>query len=149
MEPRPRDDGKLSATDQHIPAPPYWRSNSTLSYASLDNSRPSAIRLEDHSEEHSEQSRVLWARHVSVDDYLVVRGATPGLGEYVVWNCRIETLDVRQLSALSTLSLGGTHATFPAIHHSDLVKGRPDQDQKEVLRVRQATEESCTNFPPV
>jgi len=100
-----RDNGKLAAADEHI-VPPYWqrhlRSNSTLSYASVDNPRPTAIRLEDHSEEHSEQSRVLWAKHISVDDCVVVTGTAPGIGDYVVWNCTVETLQVRQLSSASS-----------------------------------------------
>jgi hypothetical protein len=73
--------------------PPYWshhRNASRTSQISLDQP---AITLEDHSEDpNSETSRGLWAKSVTVDDYAVVRGKT-GVGSYVVWNCRIQTLD--------------------------------------------------------
>jgi hypothetical protein len=36
----------------------------------------------------------LWAQSIAIDDYVVVRGST-GIGAYVVWNCRINTLQVR------------------------------------------------------
>lgn len=52
------------------------------------------ITLEDHTEDpNSETSRGLWAQSVSVEDYAVVQGKS-GVGAYVVWNCRIQTLDV-------------------------------------------------------
>lgn len=55
-----------------------------------------AIVLEDNELVGSETSKALWARHCSVSDYVVVSGggAKVGLGAYVVWNCRIDTLDV-------------------------------------------------------
>jgi|TARA_R110002003_G_scaffold589_15_gene20697 hypothetical protein len=78
--------------------PPYWqrheRHASRLSSYSTDNGRPTPISLEDHTDEGSEQCRVLWAKGVTIDDYVVVSGTAPGLGAYVVWNCTVETLDV-------------------------------------------------------
>lgn len=75
--------------------PPYWshhRNSSRASQASLEQLPP--ITLEDHTEDpNSETSRGLWARSVAVDDHAVVQGKT-GVGAYVVWNCRIQTLDV-------------------------------------------------------
>ena len=81
----------------HEVVPPYWqmhcRNESTLSTASL-HLRPSGIVLEDHTEEQCEQSKALWAREVTIDDYTVVSGSAPGIGAYVVWNCTVETLNV-------------------------------------------------------
>jgi hypothetical protein len=78
--------------------PPYWqrhqRNDSSLSYASVDNIRHSPITLEDHTDEGSEQCKALWARHVTIDDYVIVGGNAPAVGAYVVWNCTVETLDV-------------------------------------------------------
>lgn len=75
--------------------PPYWthhRAASRISQLSLDTGP--AITLEDHTEDpECETSRGLWAKSVSVDDYVVVQGKT-GIGSYVVWNCRVQTLDV-------------------------------------------------------
>ena len=76
--------------------PPYWghyRNPSRTSQTSIDQSP--VITLEDHTEDpNSETSRGLWARSVSVDDHAVVQGKS-GVGAYVVWNCKIQTLDVR------------------------------------------------------
>lgn len=77
--------------------PPYWshyRDASRSSQASLDQS--GAIILEDHTEDpNSDTSRGLWAKSVTVDDYVIVQGkSSVGAGAYVVWNCKIQTLEV-------------------------------------------------------
>jgi hypothetical protein len=51
------------------------------------------ITLEDHTDEGSEQCKALWAKHVTIDDYVIVSGNAPAVGAYVVWNCTVETLD--------------------------------------------------------
>ncbi|KAF2482260.1 Phox homologous domain-containing protein, partial [Neohortaea acidophila] len=33
-----------------------------------------------------------WAKSAAVDDYVLVSGATLGVGAYVVWHCTIQTL---------------------------------------------------------
>lgn len=76
--------------------PPYWshyRDASRSSQASLDQS--GAIILEDHTEDpNSDTSRGLWAKSVTVDDYVIVQGkSSVGAGAYVVWNCKIQTLE--------------------------------------------------------
>ncbi|KAF2118415.1 Phox homologous domain-containing protein [Lophiotrema nucula] len=79
--------------------PPYWqrheRSSSKLSVNSVSDTtgKPRPILLEDHTDEGSEQCKALWAKHVTVDDYVIVSGTAPGLGAYVSWNCTVETLD--------------------------------------------------------
>lgn len=103
--PRAQD---LSNKDRPVSGivPPYWshhRNASRASHISLDQAP--GITLEDHTEDPDcETSRGLWAKSVVVDDHVVVQGKT-GIGSYVVWNCRIQTLDVRQrsLSRLSSL----------------------------------------------
>ncbi|KAF2030082.1 PX-domain-containing protein [Setomelanomma holmii] len=93
-------DGLKTATarpERTSVVPPYWqrheRHASRMSSYSTDNGRPTPISLEDHTDEGSEQCRVLWAKGVTIDDYVVVSGTAPGLGAYVVWNCTVETLD--------------------------------------------------------
>lgn len=75
--------------------PPYWshhRNASRTSQISADGGP--AITLEDHTEDpNSETSRGLWAKSVTIDDHVVVQGMT-GVGAYVVWNCKIRTLEV-------------------------------------------------------
>jgi len=76
-------------------APPFWsrhsRSVSTVSYHSLRQHQPAPILLEDHSEEHHEQTQACWAKSVTVDEYVVVSGPS-GIGAYVVWHCTVTTL---------------------------------------------------------
>ncbi|KAJ5641750.1 hypothetical protein N7490_005750 [Penicillium lividum] len=75
--------------------PPYWqrheRNASRASQTSL--ARSTMITLEDHTADpECETSRGLWAQSVSIEDHVVVQGKT-GVGAYVVWNCRVQTLD--------------------------------------------------------
>ena len=104
-----REDGAtlaIARPEREGIVPPYWqrheRNSSHLSsYASDAGAR---IVLEDHTDEGSEQCKVLWAKHVTIDDYVVVSGTAPSLGayspgQYVVWNCTVETLDVSPLRA--------------------------------------------------
>jgi hypothetical protein len=105
------EDG-LSATpprpERRSLVPPYWelssanggnnRDKAISKHASVESlSRPSLIRLEDHTDEGSEQCKALWAKRVTIDDYVIVSGSAPGVGSYVVWNCTVETLDVSPL----------------------------------------------------
>ncbi|EDU46095.1 PX domain containing protein [Pyrenophora tritici-repentis] len=87
-----QDDG----TRVDVVSPPYWQQqhqrHSYLSTYSADG-HPTPISLEDHTDEGSDHCKVLWAKGVTIDDYVVVSGSAPGLGAYVVWNCTVETLD--------------------------------------------------------
>jgi hypothetical protein len=95
----PAREGPKAATarpERNSVVPPYWHrherhASRMSSYSSNHGHR---ISLEDHTAEGSEQCRVLWAKGVTIDDYVVVSGTAPGLGAYVVWNCTVETLDV-------------------------------------------------------
>lgn len=84
-----------AANVESAASPPFWnnhgRTLSTVSYQSIRHLRPTPILLEDHSEDDHESSRACWAKNVTVQDYVVVGGAT-GIGAYVVWNCVVETL---------------------------------------------------------
>jgi len=80
--------------------PPYWRHQRAISRASLisvDSSGTPAITLEDHTEDpDSDSSRGLWAKSVTIDDHVLVEGKT-GVGAYVVWNCKVQTLEGGQM----------------------------------------------------
>ncbi|KAI9837375.1 MAG: PX domain-containing protein ypt35 [Thelocarpon superellum] len=100
MESRPNgdlsvvSDGAPSPTSPSTPiSPPYWTHQRSGSSASVQSVVPAAITLEDHTEEPSEQSSALWAKKVSIDDYVVVSGSRTGVGAYVVYQCRVETLE--------------------------------------------------------
>lgn len=75
-------------------APPYWQHRRFESYSSVGHLRPTPIRLEDNTEECLSESSPLWAKGVSIDDHIVVSGNIPSIGDYVVWSCYIEMIDV-------------------------------------------------------
>ena len=76
--------------------PPYWQQHQRqASHASIiSNGKPPPISLEDHTEEPEGISSPLWAKVVSIESHVLVSGNVPGVGDYVVWICRVETLDV-------------------------------------------------------
>ncbi|KAF2253281.1 Phox-like protein [Trematosphaeria pertusa] len=120
LSPSPaRGDVGPSATlrpERNSIVPPYWqrqdRNDSRLSWNSVENgSRPTPIRLEDHTDEGSEQCKALWAKHVSIEDYVIVSGTAPGLGAYVVWNITVETLDGGPMKIIKRYS------EFESLHH--------------------------------
>ncbi|KAI9758013.1 MAG: hypothetical protein M4579_003249 [Chaenotheca gracillima] len=80
-------EGSVNGSAAHGLTPPYWkhhqRGDSNLS---LEHVAPSAIVLEDHTQEPSEGSEALWARNVAIDDYVIVSGSRTGVGAYVVYN---------------------------------------------------------------
>lgn len=84
-----------SASDQLPPVvvPPYWRSASAASRNSI-LSIAKGIRLEDNSEEPEGTKSPLWAKLVSIESHTVVTGNVKGVGDYVVWICQVQTLDV-------------------------------------------------------
>lgn len=96
------DNNHVTSTSTTTDAPPYWisqhtRTTSSVSYQSLNNTRPTAILLEDHSEEGSYQTQSCWAQSVHIDEYVIVSGPT-GIGAYVVWACTVRTLKGGDLS---------------------------------------------------
>lgn len=86
--------------------PPYWRhyrGASRASVSSLEGPRSNPITLEDHTGDPTcETNRGLWASGVKIDNYVVVEGKS-GVGSYVVWNCKIDTLDVCAEAGVETL----------------------------------------------
>ncbi|CAK1363264.1 unnamed protein product [Cercospora beticola] len=78
-------------------APPFWSTNrhrrtaSSASILTIDQARPAAITLEDHSKDDDEQALSCWAQSVTIDDYSVVSG-NGSIGAYVVWHLTVSTL---------------------------------------------------------
>ncbi|MCJ1380831.1 PX domain-containing protein ypt35 [Xylographa soralifera] len=78
--------------------PPYWQHRRQFSHASVVSNasitgRPPPIILEDHTEELDGQRSPLWAKSVAIDNHVVVSGNITGVGNYVVWICKVFTLD--------------------------------------------------------
>lgn len=91
--------GKLPISDsspsQQSPSPPYWQHQREQSQSSVESTnRSPAISLEDHTQTRCGTSATLWAKDISIEDYVIVRGGSTGIGAYVVWNCTVQTLDV-------------------------------------------------------
>lgn len=77
--------------------PPYWSHRRYESYASIENTKPAPITLEDHTEDLGEHTASCWAKGVSIDSYVIIDGTVPNVGRFVVWHCKIDTLDVSLL----------------------------------------------------
>ena len=91
--------GKARDREDQAIVPPYWQHRRYESYSSVNIIRPSPIILEDHTEEPSDKSHSLWAQEVSIDDHVLISGNVPGVGDYVVWNCKVDMLDVSACSS--------------------------------------------------
>lgn len=75
-------------------SPPYWPHKRTESHASQTSlPAPPPISLEDNTAPESPTKSSLWARSITIDDYVIVNGNPTGIGAYVVWNCIVQTLD--------------------------------------------------------
>ena len=78
-----------------IVVPPYWHHVRGASRNSvLSIGKPQPIRLEDNTEESEGTRSPLWAKLVSIDSHTVVTGNVKSVGDYVVWRCKVQTLDV-------------------------------------------------------
>lgn len=92
-------DNSISAT------PIYWQHRRHESYLSIRTTKPPPIILEDNTESNSDIKSPLWAKAVAINAYTVVSGSVPGVGDYITWNCKIDTLDVSiQVSLASSSS---------------------------------------------
>lgn len=126
------DDGSLIDVEPLIP--PYWLHRRDESYSSIGIFRPPPITLEDHTEEPSEQSKSLWAKGVAIDDYVTVSGNLAGVGDYVVWNCKVETLDVSSLFLPLVFVAASLERRVQVLGlpDADALQGRSNDDKEKV-----------------
>lgn len=87
------DDGNVGNSSKSL-VPPYWSHRRYESYASVENTKPPPITLEDHTEGPSDQGDAVWAKGVVIEDYIILQGNVPNIGKFVVWNCKIDTFHV-------------------------------------------------------
>lgn len=92
-----------SPTSPQVVSPVYWHSEGQPQEHASRKGRPGGglrspiIRLEDNTvDEESEQYRALWAKSCRIEDYVIITGSMPKLGDYVVYNCTITTANVRR-----------------------------------------------------
>jgi hypothetical protein len=92
-------DSKDADAVSPVVVPPYWqahaRTTSQASVVSNGNGRPAPISLQDNTVDGPGVSSPLWARVVTIHAHTIVSGNFKGVGDYVVWICKVETLDVR------------------------------------------------------
>ena len=79
--------------------PPYWQHRRQISHASVVSNashtgKPPPIILEDHTEEPEGLASPLWAKAVQIENNVIVSGNITGVGDYVVWICKVFVLDV-------------------------------------------------------
>jgi len=81
--------------------------------------------MEDNTQPNSPSQSGLWAKTVSIEDYVIVRGNPTGLGAYVVWNCRVQTLDG------GPMTIRKRYSEFEELRHR-LVKAFPQSTKKSL-----------------
>jgi len=100
-------------TSPSVTSPPYWvhGHQRTVSNVSVESVLPSdAITLQDNETDDGpcgsniygrDRNRACWAKSVDITDYITVNGSATNIGAFVVWNIRVETLNVRAPLALA------------------------------------------------
>ena len=85
----------LGSAAQSPVTPVHWLSSHhrRVSYTSIDDDRPAAITLEDHTEGDLADDDVGWAKAIYIEDYVIVEGNRPSVGSFVCWHCRIDTIE--------------------------------------------------------
>lgn len=74
--------------------PIHWQHRRYESYVSIGHSKPAPIALEDNTDGVPDVKSPLWAKAVAIDGFVLVSGSLRGVGDYTIWNCKIDTLDV-------------------------------------------------------
>lgn len=87
------EDGNVGNSSKFL-VPPYWSHRRYESYASVENTKPPPITLEDHTEGPDDQADAVWAKGVVIEDSVLVQGTIPNIGKFTVWNCKVDTLNV-------------------------------------------------------
>lgn len=102
----PDDDENLASStlsSSSITAPPYWLHAANnlprrrgISSVSSESIPAGAITLRDNEvESQNDRNSACWARSVEILDHTAVNGSATNIGAFVVWNVRVETLNVR------------------------------------------------------
>lgn len=94
-------DVSSTVSPSSVTSPPYWTNahghQRNVSDASVESILPAgAITLRDNeTNEHNERNNACWAMSVEIADHTIVNGSATNIGAFVVWNIRVETLNVR------------------------------------------------------
>lgn len=84
-----------------VTSPPYWLNTRgghqrTISNMSTESVLPAgAITLRDNeASDYDDRNSACWAKSVEIVNYTIVNGSATNIGAFVVWNIRVETLNV-------------------------------------------------------
>lgn len=84
-----------------VSSPPYWLNvhgghQRSISNMSAESILPAgAITLRDNeTSEHDDRNSACWAKSVGIVSWTIVNGSATNIGAFVVWNIRVETLNV-------------------------------------------------------
>lgn len=101
-------------------APPYWLRHRSTTHSTIGSfERLPQITLKDNTEEDHEAHEQLWAKSISIDDYVIIQGNSAGVGAYVVWICKVEMLDG------SPMTIRKRYSEFDELR-TQLLKAFPD-----------------------
>lgn len=93
----PHDMVSSTLSNSSVASPPYWlASGNHQRSVSAESILPvGAITLQDNdTSEHDDRNNACWAKSVEIVDYTIVNGGATSVGAFVVWNVRVETLNV-------------------------------------------------------
>lgn len=138
--------GKAEATDTAVSSPPptssppYWlvqHTNNAPGASGESTTEPGGITMRDNeTEDCGGRNSACWARSVEIPDYVVVNGSSTNIGAFVVFNVRVETMNV---SDGLPESRPGMRAVVLPSHEQpltwDVCAGRLHEHSKALLRV--------------
>jgi hypothetical protein len=93
----PNPQSPTSTENSPVTSPPYWVQSHrrSVSNISVESIQPGAITLQDNEDgENYKSNEVCWARGVHINDHVVVNSSRTGIGAFVVWNIKVETMNV-------------------------------------------------------
>lgn len=107
-------------------SPPYWMRHRSRTHSTIASIEPlPAITLKDNTEADTQAHSQLWARSITIDDYVIIQANSVGIGAYVVWICKVETLDG------SPMTIRKRYSEFHELR-SKLLKAFPDSTTKSL-----------------
>lgn len=84
--------------------PPYWQMQHSYNDPAESAPEAGAITMRDNeSEDQGGRNSACWARSVEIPDYVIVNGSATNIGAFVVFNIRVETMNVSRWPPLFPL----------------------------------------------
>lgn len=122
--------------------PPYWLVQHSYNDPAESTPEGGGITMRDNeSEDRGGRNSACWARSVEIPDYVVVNSSATNIGAFVVFNVRVETMNVsrcppsppflRGLRGLCQVPSRGGRALM-----QDACPGRLHEHPETILRVR-------------